>query len=111
MPYGARFGVGRGYGFGGYSPPWPYIGRGRGGLPRCWAYGPVFPYGPVDPYVGMMYPYPGEFEVPGMPPFGSPPSPDQELAFLKNQAEMMRQYLDQIDARVKELEGAGESSS
>jgi len=29
---------GRGFGFRGTSPPWPYIGRGRGGLPRCWAY-------------------------------------------------------------------------
>jgi len=33
--------------------------------------------------------------------------PDQELAFLKNEADMLRQHLDQIDARVKELETRG----
>ena len=34
--YGRGFG-GRGWGFGfrGSSPPWPYVGLGRGGLPRC----------------------------------------------------------------------------
>lgn len=26
---------GRGFGFRGSSPPWPYVGLGRGGLPRC----------------------------------------------------------------------------
>lgn len=26
---------GRGFGFRGSSPPWPYVGRGRGGQPRC----------------------------------------------------------------------------
>jgi hypothetical protein len=26
---------GRGFGFRGSSPPWPYVGMGRGGLPRC----------------------------------------------------------------------------
>jgi hypothetical protein len=103
MPYGTWFGTGRGFGFGGYSPPWPYIGRGRGGLPRCWAYGAAFPYGPVDPYQGG-------FQAPGMPPFGPQMPPDQELALLKNQTDMLRQHLDQIDARVKELEDSGGSS-
>ena len=111
MPYGTWFGMGRGYGFGGYSPPWPYIGRGRGGLPRCWAYGPGLPYGPVDPYYGTMYPYQGGFEAPGMPPFGPAPAPEQELQFLKSQADMLRQQLERIDARVKELEGTGKAES
>jgi hypothetical protein len=26
---------GQGFGFSGSSPPWPYVGRGRGGKPRC----------------------------------------------------------------------------
>ena len=104
MPYRAQFGMGRGFGFGGYSPPWPYIGRGRGGLPRCWAYGPGYPYGAVNPDYGMMHPDQGGFAPAGMPPFSAPPSPDQELAFLKNQVEMLRQHLDQIVARVEELE-------
>jgi len=107
MAYGLWFGRERGYGFRGYSPPWPYIGRGRGGLPRCWAYGPAFSYGPVDPYCGVVYPYQGGFVTPGMPPFGPQMSPDQKLTFLKNQADMLRQQLDRIDAKVKELENTG----
>ena len=27
--------MGMGLGFRGSSPSWPYVGRGRGGLPRC----------------------------------------------------------------------------
>jgi hypothetical protein len=42
MPFGRGRGFGRGwgrgFGFRGYSPPWPYVGLGRGGLPRGWAY-------------------------------------------------------------------------
>ena len=39
---------GRGFGVRGTSPGWPYIGRGRGGLPRCARYiGPVKTYGPM----------------------------------------------------------------
>lgn len=29
-------GYGCGFRFKGATPPWPYIGFGRGGLPRCW---------------------------------------------------------------------------
>jgi hypothetical protein len=104
MPYRAKFGMGRGFGFGGYSPPWPHIGRGRGGLPRCWA------YGAVNPNYGMTYPDQGGFAAPGMSPVNQPPSPNQELTFLKNQAEVLRHHLDQIDARVKALEDRGEPS-
>ncbi|MFC2062459.1 hypothetical protein ACFLS8_00710 [Chloroflexota bacterium] len=32
---GAGGGGSRGFGFRGSSPSWPYVGRGRGGLPRC----------------------------------------------------------------------------
>ncbi len=39
MPNGFGRGCGRrggmGFGFRGSSPPWPYVGLGRGGLPRC----------------------------------------------------------------------------
>lgn len=110
MPYRAQFGMGRGFGFGGYSPPWPYVGRGRGGLPRCWAYGPGYPSGPVNPDYGMMYSYQGGFAAPAMPTFNPSVSPDQERAFLKNQAEMLRQHLDQIVARLEELEESGGAS-
>lgn len=101
MPYGSGFG--RGCGFRGYSPPWPNVGQGRGGLPRCWAYGYGFHYGAVNPNYEMMYSDQRRFETPGRSPFVPAMSPDQELNFLKNQAEVLRQHLDQIDARVKEL--------
>jgi hypothetical protein len=52
----------------------------------------------------MMYTDQGGFAPGGMSSFSAPPSPDQELAFLKNQAEMLRQHLDRIIARVQELE-------
>ena len=101
MPYGQGSGRGWGFGFRGYSPLWPYIGRGRGGLPRCWAYLP-------DDYYGVRYPYPAELQSRGMPGFWPSVPPDQELTILKNQAEVLRQQLEQIDARVKDLEKTGQ---
>ena len=70
MPYGMGFGRGRGLGFGrgfgrgfgfrGYSPPWPYVGRGRGGLPRGWAYNLYYPYAGY-PYAGAYQYYGGAY--------------------------------------------------
>ena len=63
MPFGRGFGMGRGRGFGrgfgfrGFSPPWPYVGLGRGGLPRGWAFrAPAF--FPYAPYAGHGYQWP-----------------------------------------------------
>ena len=80
-------GFGRGFGFRGGSPPWPYTGRGRGGLPRCW--------------------YPGLYM--GAPFYGEAPlapqmTPEQELDFLRNQAQAAKEQLEQIEARMRELE-------
>lgn len=76
------WGFGRGFGFRGVSPPWPYIGRGRGGLPRCW--------------------YPG---LSGIPGWGYQTiTKEQEMDYLKSQAELLREELKQIEARIKELE-------
>jgi hypothetical protein len=117
MPYGfGGRGGGRGGGFGGRggwgfgfrgsSPPWPYVGRGRGGLPRCGYYlDPAAPgYGQV-PY--PMYPSAGE------PPAATPYYPpqmtrDQELDFLGNQAEMLKAQLEEIEARTRDLEASEE---
>lgn len=133
MCYGRGFGMGgrggfqMGYGFRGYSPAWPYVGRGRGGLPRCFAYpphvyAPNVPYGAPEDYYfhpemgPPPYYYPGGFEeqAPYPPPggFGSygapfpgpPPTPKQEVEFLAGQARMLKEQLDQIDARIGELE-------
>src|SRR4030042_1396417 len=87
---------GRGFGFRGASPAWPYVGRGRGGLPRCWYPGAV-----------TTSPYPPAFG--GYPTWGStsyPPyvAPEQELDFLKEESNAIRRQLDQVEARIKELE-------
>jgi hypothetical protein len=110
MPYGfgrgggynRGFGGGMGFGFRGASPPWPYVGRGRGGLPRCgyffgtatvpahWSFSP-FSYMPTPGY--SMY-----------PPYPSPLSKDEELNYLKGQAEAIKGQLEEIESRINELE-------
>jgi hypothetical protein len=111
--YGRGFGGGGwGFGFRGSSPLWPYVGLGRGGLPRCgysrggawgapvWpSYGHV-PYygGPAMPFYGAPYPY---FRT---SPYAPQITREQELDFLRSQAEAIREELEQIDARIKELE-------
>ena len=91
---GAGFGFrgGMGFGFRGSSPPWPYVGIGRGGLPRCGYFLGGFAGGSWPPAYG-----PAPF-APEMPP-------EQELDFLKDQAEAIKEQLEQIGARIQELEG------
>jgi len=155
MPNGfGRGGFGRGgggFGFRGSSPPWPFVGLGRGGLPRCGYFlsgaagmpvspgypspgavphggGPYtggMPYGgaPVgtDPYAGGIpyggapmganpyasgMPYGGYSGAPypGADPYAPQMTREQELDFLRSQAEMMKEQLEQISGRIKELE-------
>ncbi len=92
MQYGYGRGFGRrggaGFGFRGSSPPWPYFGRGRGGLPRCWY-----------PGVAMASPYPP------VQPFYTPPmTPGGEIDWLKSQAEAIKAEDNQIEARIHDLE-------
>jgi hypothetical protein len=56
-------GFGRGSGFRGYSPPWPYVGLGRGGLTRGWAYNRTPGSMPYAPYGGYAYQW-------AYPPYG-----------------------------------------
>jgi NAD-dependent dihydropyrimidine dehydrogenase PreA subunit len=85
------YGYGRGFGFRGSSPPWPYIGRGRGGLPRCWHPGL---WGGTAPYT-----------APGATPYYGPePASGEELGFLKNEASIMKQQLEDIESRIRDLE-------
>jgi len=98
---GMGYGRGMGLGFRGSSPPWPYVGIGRGGLPRCWAYGG---YGvPAGVNVPGTYPPPGPWAA-GWGPTGVPYSPEEELRFLKGQAEGIREELEAISRRISELE-------
>ncbi len=78
---------GAGLSFRGSSPSWPYVGRGRGGLPRCQYPGvATFPrYMPASPYVTQM-------------------TREQELDLLKSQAETIKRELDQVEARIHDLE-------
>ena len=95
---------GMGFGFRGSSPPWPYIGIGRGGLPRCG----YFLSGTAAPapwsYQQPTYPsYAGAAPAPAYVPFTPQVTKEQELDFLKNQAEAIKRQLEQIKARIQEL--------
>lgn len=79
---------GHGFGFRGASPPWPYVGRGRGGLPRC-----------SYPGVAMAPPY-----VPGAVSYSPETTREQELSFLQEEAERLKRHLEDIEARIRELE-------
>ncbi|MDD4230098.1 MAG: hypothetical protein PHY25_00305 [Dehalococcoidales bacterium] len=66
-------GNGAGCGFRGYSPPYPYIGRGRGGLSRC-----------------------GYFMQQGM-------ATGAETSDLNSRASLVKEHLAQIKSRIEEL--------
>ena len=108
MPNGfaRRLGRGGGWGFGfrGSSPPWPYIGRGRGGLPRCG----YFFAGAAVPQAWSYPPSPNPYYVPqsapAYTPFAAPMSKEEELSYLKEQAEAIKDGLEQIETRVRDLE-------
>ena len=72
---------GRGFGFRGSSPAWPYTGRGRGGRPRCMA-----------PGLGRR----SNFQQ---------VSTDQEADFLGEESGDLRKRLEEIEARISQLEG------
>ena len=90
------------YPYRGWFSPWgPPMGMGYP-MEGPWTY----PYGgmPQMPY----YPPPGGFGTPEMSPFGPPMTPEHEINFLRDQAQMLKQQMDQIDARIKELEKAAQ---
>ena len=107
---GRGFGRGMGFGFRGSSPPWPYVGRGRGGLPRC---GYFFSGAAATPtawsYQQSPYPwYAGVPPITGATPFAPQMTKEQELDFLKEQAEAIKEQLEQIEARMQELSSSSE---
>jgi len=89
---------GMGFGFRGSSPPWPYIGLGRGGLPRCG----YFPSGVTAPHAAAPYQQYTE-PVSGNYPPEPRLSQEQELDFLKGQSQAMKAELEQIENRLKKL--------
>lgn len=123
MPDGFGFRGGWGFGFRGASPPWPYVGLGRGGLPRCWYFLEGAPARPGAPYAGQPYgyyggPWPyGAGPVaapygagPGVAPYGARPSREEELEYLKGEAQAIGQYLKDIEARIQQLTSEQEQS-
>jgi hypothetical protein len=78
-----RMGFGRGFGFRGCSPAWPYAGRGRGGLPRCMAFG-----------------YPYDLQTTGLQTAVS----ETEIGLLRNQAQNLKHQLDLIESRIRNLD-------
>jgi len=95
---GQRRGSGQGMGFGfrGTSPPWPYVGRGRGGLPRCSYYlrNPAGAYGRKQAAAGYV-------------PYTSA-SKEEELTSLKLQADAIKDELGKIESRINDLESGKE---
>jgi hypothetical protein len=94
---------GMGFGFRGNSPSWPYIGRGRGGRPRCGYYfgsaGAPIPqsYGP-RPFYSRMPP------APGYAPNSPQMTREDELNNMKDQAEAIKGQLEEIESRMRDLE-------
>ena len=99
---GRGFGGGMGFGFRGASPPWPYVGTGRGGLPRCGYFligagaSATLPYQP--PFCGR------EPATPGYEPFTPQMIRGEEFDYLTNQTEAVKRQLDQIEPRMRDPE-------
>lgn len=93
---------GMGFGFRGSSPPWPYIGRGRGGLPRGGYYygGAAVPAAPF--YQPQVYNTGVPF-TPGYTPDSSQMTREEELNYMKGQAEAIKGELEEIEAKMRDL--------
>ena len=88
-------GGGRGFGFRGSSPPSPYVGIGRSGLPRCgYFFGGAGVYQPPAFHPGAR----------GYAPYAPQVTGEGELSYLKSQAESIKRRLEEIDSRRRALE-------
>jgi len=100
--FGRGFGRGMGFGFRGASPPWPYVGMGRGGLPRCGYFlsgaGAPPPWQYQPPFYGQ------EPAAPGYAPFSPQMRREGELDYLRDQSEAVKEQLEQIESRMRDLD-------
>lgn len=96
-PYGQ---YGRRFAWRDFGPRFGW-GRGRGYRHRYWATGLPGPmrYGPM-----------GFWGFPWGDPFAAPYTKEQEKEILKDQTEALKQELDAIDSRLRELESEGQGS-
>ena len=99
----------------GLGPAASYLMSGQWPTPQAAAYWQAMQAGqaPYPAFGGVgatPYNYPSAGGAPsmgispGMAPFGPQPDPEQELNFLKNQADALKNQIEQINARIKELE-------
>ena len=93
---GNRPAGGMGMGFRGASPPWPYVGRGRGGLPRCGYY--------AGGTAAPVFTAAGKTGVGGNRPYAATMSKEEELNYLKNQAQAIKEQMDSIETRMRDLQ-------
>ena len=99
---GRGFRGGMGFGFRGASPPWPYVGLGRGGLPRCGYF--LSGAGAPAPWSYQAQPfYPGTPTTSGYAPYPPQMTRDEEVNYLKNQAEAIKGQLEEIESRMSDL--------
>ena len=96
-------GGGMGFGFRGSSPPWPYVGRGRGSLPRCGYYFGGAGASVPDTYQPQSF-YSGTPTAPGYTPYYPQMTREDELSYMKNQAEAIKRQLEEIESRMHGLE-------
>jgi hypothetical protein len=100
---GSGRGGGMGFGFRGSSPPWPYVGRGRGGLPRCGYF-----FGGAGALASRSYQpqpfYSGTPSAPGYAPYSPRMTREEELNYMKEQAETIKGQLEEIESRMRDLE-------
>ena len=90
------WGGGMGYGFRGSSLAWPYVGRGRGGLPRCMS--PAV-------YGGWSYWQPTFSSTqPAAASYSPQVTRQQEVEILKDEQRFIKNRQEQIDAMLQELE-------
>ena len=94
-------GGGMGFGFRGSSPPWPYIGIGRGGLPRC-GYLLSGRQGATGTLPSRQTAYPTHAGFAGGTVY--PSYPEQELDLLRDQAATIGKQLEDIEARIRDLQ-------
>lgn len=109
---GRRAGYCAGYGVPGYANPFPrwgwwgwgwWRGRGWGGgwgrgfRWRYWYYATGVPG-------WARYGVPPAWSVPPVAPYAAPPTSEQEVDFLRSQAEWLKGQLEAIEKRIEELE-------
>jgi len=81
----------------------PMTGGGRG-FCNPWGRGAAFHTYGVSPRIRYGYPYYGAGPItPGAVPFAPQMTREEELDFLKNQAQAMRGQLEQIESRIQQL--------